>query len=75
MNGLALLGLFLILYGLFVLFMAITKKPEAIWKMGKIQAFIKVLGMTGTVIFFYIFGAAALGGGIWILVAQQAATV
>ena len=68
MNGLALLGLFLILYGVFVIVLTITKKPQTIWNMGKIQAFIKVLGATGTAIFFYIFGAAALGIGIWLLV-------
>jgi hypothetical protein len=68
MNGLALLGLFLILYGVFVIFLTITKKPQSIWNMAKVQAFIKVLGNTGTAIFFYIFGAAALGIGIWLLV-------
>jgi len=68
MNGLALLGLFLVLYGIFVFVLTLTKKPEAIWNMGKVQAFIKVLGETGTKIFFFIFGAAALGVGIWLLV-------
>jgi len=68
MNGLALLGIFLVLYGIFVVVLGITKKPEGIWKMGKIQAFIKVLGETGTKIFFLIFGAAAFGVGIWLLV-------
>ncbi len=68
MNGLALLGIFLVLYGVFVFFLTFTKKPQSIWNMGKIQAFIKVLGETGTAIFFYIFGAAAIGVGIWLLV-------
>lgn len=68
MNGLALLGLFLVLYGIFVIVLAITKKPAGIWKMGKIQAFVKVLGMKGTTIFFLIFGGGALGVGIWLLV-------
>ena len=67
MNGLALLGLFLILYAAVVVVLAI-KKPKAIWEMGKIKAFIKVLGEKGTVIFFFIFAAIALGFGIWLLV-------
>ena len=66
MNGWALLGLFLIIYGAFVFFIAI-KKPEAIWKMGKIQAFVKKLGEKGTVIFFFVWGIIALGFGIWLL--------
>ena len=68
MNGLALLGLFLILYGIFVVFLSITKKPGAVWNMGKVQAFVKVLGVTGTTIFFLVFGGAAFGVGIWLLV-------
>jgi hypothetical protein len=68
MNGLALLGLFLVLYGIFVFVLTFTKKPAVIWNMGKIKAFIKVLGETGTMVFFTIFGAAALGVGIWLLV-------
>jgi hypothetical protein len=67
MNGLALLGLFLILYAIVVVVLAV-KKPKSIWEMGKIQWFIKVLGDKGTVIFFYIFAAVALGFGIWLLV-------
>jgi len=67
MNGLALLGLFLILYAIVVVVLAI-KKPKSIWEMGKIKAFIKVLGEKGTVIFFYVFAAIALGFGIWLLV-------
>ena len=54
--------------GIFVVILTITKKPAAIWNMGKVQAFIKVLGLTGTTIFFLIFGGAALGVGIWLLV-------
>ena len=67
MNGLALLGLFLILYAVVVVILAV-KKPKSIWEMGKIQWFIKLLGDKGTVIFFYIFAAIALGFGIWLLV-------
>jgi hypothetical protein len=67
MNGLALLGLFLILYSILVVFLAI-KKPKSIWEMGKIKAFIKVLGEKGTVVFFFIFAAVSLGFGIWLMV-------
>lgn len=68
MNGLALLGVFLVLYGVFCVFLGITKKPQGVWGMGKIQAFVKVLGVTGAVIFFIAWGVAALGVGIWLLV-------
>ena len=67
MNGLALLGLILILYSVVVVVLAI-RKPKSIWEMGKIKAFIKVLGEKGTVIMFYLIAAVALGFGIWLLV-------
>lgn len=67
MNGLALLGLILILYSILVVFITI-KKPKSIWEMGKIKMFIKLLGEKGTIIFFYVFAAIALGFGIWLLV-------
>ena len=67
MNGLALLGLILILYSILVVVIAI-KKPKSIWEMGKIKMFIKLLGEKGTVIFFYVFAAISLGFGIWLLV-------
>ena len=67
MNGLALLGLLLILYSVVVVVLAV-KKPKSIWEMGKIQFFRKYLGENGTVILFYILAAIALGFGIWLLV-------
>ncbi|MBN2260568.1 MAG: hypothetical protein JW702_08480 [Clostridiales bacterium] len=67
MNGLALLGIFLIIYSAAVVFIAVTK-PKSIWKMGKIQFFIKVMGEKGTVIFFYFFAILALGFGVWLLI-------
>ncbi|MBN1685043.1 MAG: hypothetical protein JW852_00230 [Spirochaetales bacterium] len=67
MNGLALLGLLLILYAVVVVVLAV-KKPKPIWEMGKIQMFIKLLGDRGTVILFYVLAAIALGFGIWLLV-------
>jgi len=47
-----------------VVYIAI-KKPEKIWKMGKIQGFVKTLGEKGTVIFFIVWAAIAFGLGIW----------
>ena len=67
MNGMALLGLFLVLYGIAVGVIAF-KKPKAVWEMRKIQAFLNKLGEKGTVIFFYIWGIVAFGIGIWLLV-------
>lgn len=66
MDGLALLGIFLILYSIFVVYVAI-KKPKGIWSMKKIEGFKKVLGEKGTVIFFYVFATIALIAGIWLL--------
>lgn len=66
--GLLILGIFLIVYGVFVLILAFTKKPAAIWNMGKIQGFVKMLGTTGTVVFFTIWGVAALVIGILLVV-------
>lgn len=49
-----LVALLLFAYAAFVIYIAATKKPEKVWNMGKVQAFVKVLGEKGTVIFFYI---------------------
>lgn len=62
------LGLLAFVYAAFVVFVAM-KKPEGIWKMAKIQAFVKVLGEKGTVIFFYVWGAIFVGLGIWAFMA------
>jgi len=61
------LGIFLALYGIAVVWIALAK-PEKIWNMGKIQAFVKILGDIGTRIFFTLFAAAALGFGIWFMI-------
>lgn len=66
MDGLALLGLFLIIYAAAVVFITI-KKPKSIWEMAKIRFFRKKLGENGTVIFFYVWAAIALFLGIWLL--------
>ncbi|MBT3241879.1 MAG: hypothetical protein HN352_01940 [Bacteroidetes bacterium] len=60
------LGIGLILYGLLVFWITIAK-PAKIWNMGKIQGFVKILTELGTRIFFSIWGAAALGFGIFFL--------
>ncbi len=66
MNLRALLGIVLIVYGLAVGAIA-YKKPRAVWDLKKIQIFLKVLGEKGTMIFFYIFAAIALGVGIFFM--------
>ncbi len=64
--GWPLLGLVLIAYAAFVVYLNV-KKPEKIWDMAKIRMFRKVLGEKGTVIMFYVFAAIALGFGVWLL--------
>lgn len=62
------LAIFLVLYGVFCLIIALSKKPAKIWNMNKIQGFVKILGDVGTQIFIFIFGGASLGIGIWLLI-------
>jgi hypothetical protein len=70
MKGYALLGLFLIIYG--IALVGITmKKPKGVWEMAKIRMFRKVLGEQGTVIFFYVFAVASIGVGIWLMIFKQ----
>lgn len=66
MDGMALLGILLIIYAVAVVFIA-AKKPDKIWHMAKIRAFIKVLGEKGTVIFFYVFAVVCAAVGVWLL--------
>lgn len=66
MDGLALLGIFLILYSAVVVFIA-AKKPEKIWDMAKIRLFRKLLGEQGTVIFFYALAVTTAVVGIWLM--------
>jgi hypothetical protein len=49
-------------YAAFVILVAVAK-PGPIWGLGKIQAFVKLLGETGTVIFFIVWAIAAAVGG------------
>ncbi len=57
MTTLKIVGYFLVLYGLACLAIALAK-PAAIWKLGKIQGFIQLLGDKGTVILFLVIGVA-----------------
>lgn len=66
MDGLALLGILAFVYAGVVFFIA-YKKPDKIWNMAKINAFKKILGEKGTIIFFYIWGMLAIILGIWLV--------
>ncbi|MGO1470184.1 MAG: hypothetical protein ACTHW2_09205 [Tissierella sp.] len=66
MNGLALLGIILCIYAIFVFFVSF-KKPDGIWNISKVKAFRKVLGEKGTVIFFIVWGILALVVGVWLI--------
>lgn len=61
------LGVLAIVYAIAVVVIAVMK-PEGIWKMKKIQLFIKVLGEKGTEIFFYIWALGFVILGVWLLV-------
>jgi len=65
-NGLALLGIILLLYAVLVVVLAV-KKPTSIWEMAKVRAFRKLLGEKGTLILFYVLAVVAAGFGIWLL--------
>lgn len=67
MDGLALIGLILLVYAGAVVYITL-KKPEAIWNMAKIRVFRKLLGDRGTEIFFYLFALVSAGFGLWLLV-------
>lgn len=56
-----------ILYAAVVVVLAVLK-PEPIWKMKKIQLFIKYLGDRGTEVFFYLWAFIFLVLGVWLLV-------
>jgi len=66
-NGWALLGIVLIAYAAFVVWIAL-KKPPKLWDMAKIQLFRKWLGEKGTMIMFFFIAAVCVGIGIWLLV-------
>lgn len=67
MNVLALVGILCLIYAALLVFFAV-KKPTAIWKMGKIQFFIKLMGEKGTEYFFYAFAVLMAALGLWLLI-------
>lgn len=60
-------GIGLIVYAVLVIALTVFK-PGPIWRMGKIQAFVKLFGEKGTVIFFVIIALVAAGIGVTLLV-------
>lgn len=54
-----------ILYAAAVVVIAVLK-PEKIWNMKKIELFKKVLGESGTEIFFYAWALIFLVLGVWL---------
>jgi uncharacterized membrane protein len=64
---LLLLAIFLFVYGALVIVIAIFR-PGSIWQMAKIQGFVKLMGETGTRVFFIIWAIAALVGGYFALI-------
>lgn len=60
-------AIILIVYGVAVLAISWVK-PAPIWNMKKIQGFVSALTETGTVIFFVVWGVAAIVVGIVLLV-------
>lgn len=65
MNWYPLFGLLAFAYAGLVFWLTI-KKPEKLWGIGKIQAFVKTLGERGTEIFFYAWGVASVALGVWL---------
>lgn len=59
-------GILALVYSAAVVAIAVLK-PEKIWKMKKIQLFIKFLGDKGTEIFFYVWALIFLVLGVWLL--------
>lgn len=67
MDGLLILAIVLFIYGVFVIYVAFAR-PKVIWGMGKIQGFVKLLGETGTRVFFVVWALAAIVGGYFALI-------
>lgn len=67
MNWFALLGVLLVAYAGFVCYVTF-KKPDAIWEMGKVKGFQKVLGEAGTTALFLLFGLGLGGLGVWLII-------
>jgi hypothetical protein len=65
-DKLMVLGIVVLAYGLFCVSVGLFKTPKAVWIMGKIEGFKKILGDVGTQVFLTVWGAAALGLGAWL---------
>lgn len=63
MEAFTIVGIVLIAYAALMIALVIFK-PGPVWRMGKVQAFVKVLGETGTVTFSIILALIVLGSGI-----------
>ncbi|MDF1522181.1 MAG: hypothetical protein P1P87_05105 [Trueperaceae bacterium] len=68
MDGMTILAIALLLYGALCLALALFKAPAAIWDLGKIEGFKKLLGEVGTQVFIGVWGVVAIAIGIWLLV-------
>ncbi|HSM72005.1 MAG TPA: hypothetical protein VK851_10720 [Anaerolineales bacterium] len=66
MDTITIIAYALILYGIIAIALAYFK-PRSIWKIGKIQGFVQLLGEKGTVIFFDLIGVLTIAGGIYLL--------
>jgi hypothetical protein len=63
---LTILGIVAILYGIFTLYITWVK-PPALWGIAKIQAFVSLLSLRGTEIFFSVFAVAMIALGLWLV--------
>ena len=68
MDGMTILAIVVLLYGALCLALALFKAPAAIWNMGKIEGFKKLLGEVGTQVFLGVWGVAGIALGVWLLV-------
>lgn len=63
---LTILGIAAILYGIVVLYIT-WAKPPSLWGIGKIQAFVSLLSLRGTEIFFSVVAVAMMVLGVWLV--------
>jgi hypothetical protein len=63
--GLVILGVFCMLWAVATSYIALAK-PEKMWKMGKIQGFVQMLGETGATILFLVLAAGMAVLGVWL---------
>jgi hypothetical protein len=63
---LTIVGIIAILYGVAVLYIT-WAKPPALWGIAKIQAFVSLLSLRGTEIFFSVVAVAVMAVGVWLL--------